>query len=137
MRKIIAILTVLCFVVSYLPIEVSARDGDAAQIKQEIERHRQAIRNLKSQMKEFGGEYEGEDYGEDYSGEGYEGDTPPPPGKRGPKGRGPGLKAAPGKGKGLHKEGKRHRKGRGPGLKAAPGKAKSKAKKLHKGGGKK
>lgn len=43
------------------------------------------------------------------------------------RGRGPGLKAAPGKGKGLRKATEKARgkgKGRGPGLKAAPGKAK-------------
>lgn len=120
MRKIIAILIIFCFVLSCLPLDVKAESNRAEHIRAEIERHRQAIRNLKSQMKEFEALPPGEGG---------------PPGSRPPrKGRGPGIKDAPGKGEGLRK-GKRPEEGRGPGLKGAPGKSKRLRKGSEKGRG--
>jgi len=51
MRKVIAILTVLVFAFSLLPVEVMAQDaGRAQRIKAKIREHQEAVKRLKGEL---------------------------------------------------------------------------------------
>lgn len=113
MRKFVAVVTVVLFILSFIEFDTFAQDDRAQHLKSEIQRHKAAIKQLKGELHGLVGVPPEDEGG--YSDEGGEG-PPPPPGKRPPK---EGMKR-PHKGpkKGLHKgphkgkrKGEHHKKG--------------------------